>query len=714
MVKCVIFLTLFAGVRCVDEILRAQQPLYGMATMVDALVNATRCFKDLKQFAAAVEDREVWALKILDASGRPPSGFLYGNNFWLGSHSQCVDIANTKPLEVRNDKIPRPRTPHDYPPFPLAFGSVSMVHNSTLQLHTRMPMEWTVHLGLCVPASCSEEDIFDTSQAYFEGRYLEFQRVYEVNMNVTKVRRLKEDVFWLLRLPKTIVFMALMGTIMVLTVAGTVYDVREHNREKNIVRGHNCGVSENGKVLSQAFSSAELVTSSTSTLNLNNQNVWGEILKCFSYYTNVKRFTKTKVGSDSVPVIHGLRFLGMGWVILVHTTFYQADFVANVPYAFRLTENFMAQIFSNSTYAVDTYLFLSGFLLAYLFFKKTNPHATHHHTDYAKKGRQFVMMLSNRFFRLTPTYVLVMMLCDVVHTYYSETSTLTTSEKPEVLCDRFWWRNLLYINNLYPRSEMCLSWSWYLSLDTQFFAIGAFLLLLSTVCFKASAIIVVGLVLTNIVATAYKSYSIGYIPTMDDQLQQLDAIYDLPWNRIGAYLVGIVGAYLLVIRLDGKFVLRERTRLLLWTGFPLINLWILFTLYTRQVSVEFSAFYMGVSRTLWAVGIAWLVVACSTRNARLLEKVLSFKGFVPLSRLTYCSYLLNPLVVNMISLGSEDRIYASIPQFAIGSLGITMITFMMAFLFSMLFESPFILLTKLALNRFTPKVEGPKEETQRC
>ncbi|XP_060526879.1 nose resistant to fluoxetine protein 6-like isoform X2 [Cylas formicarius] len=600
MVKCVIFLTLFAGVRCVDEILRAQQPLYGMATMVDALVNATRCFKDLKQFAAAVEDREVWALKILDASGRPPSGFLYGNNFWLGSHSQCVDIANTKPLEVRNDKIPRPRTPHDYPPFPLAFGSVSMVHNSTLQLHTRMPMEWTVHLGLCVPASCSEEDIFDTSQAYFEGRYLEFQRVYEVNMNVTKVRRLKEDVFWLLRLPKTIVFMALMGTIMVLTVAGTVYDVREHNREKNIVRGHNCGVSENGKVLSQAFSSAELVTSSTSTLNLNNQNVWGEILKCFSYYTNVKRFTKTKVGSDSVPVIHGLRFLGMGWVILVHTTFYQADFVANVPYAFRLTENFMAQIFSNSTYAVDTYLFLSGFLLAYLFFKKTNPHATHHHTDYAKKGRQFVMMLSNRFF------------------------------------------------------------------------------------------------------------------SMDDQLQQLDAIYDLPWNRIGAYLVGIVGAYLLVIRLDGKFVLRERTRLLLWTGFPLINLWILFTLYTRQVSVEFSAFYMGVSRTLWAVGIAWLVVACSTRNARLLEKVLSFKGFVPLSRLTYCSYLLNPLVVNMISLGSEDRIYASIPQFAIGSLGITMITFMMAFLFSMLFESPFILLTKLALNRFTPKVEGPKEETQRC
>lgn len=53
----------------------------------------------------------------------------------------------------------------------------------------------------------------------------------------------------------------------------------------------------------------------------------------------------------------------------------------------------------------------------------------------------------------------------------------------------------------------------------------------------------------------------------------------------------------------------------LWTVFPLLNLWILFGIYTRQMSIEFSAFYMGTSRTLWGVGLAWLMIACCTNNA---------------------------------------------------------------------------------------------------
>lgn len=36
------------------------------------------------------------------------------------------------------------------------------------------------------------------------------------------------------------------------------------------------------------------------------------------------------------------------------------------------------------------------------------------------------------------------------------------------------------------------------------------------------------------------------------------------------------------------------------------------------------------------------------------NKILSFKGWVPLSRLTYCAYLLNPLIINSIYLSSEN------------------------------------------------------------
>lgn len=75
------------------------------------------------------------------------------------------------------------------------------------------------------------------------------------------------------------------------------------------------------------------------------------------------------------------------------------------------------------------------------------------------------------------------MICvaSVSFTYYRKSSSMYASEQLEENCAKYWWRNLLYINNLFPRKEMCLSWSWYLSLDTQCFALSTFLLMLSTV-----------------------------------------------------------------------------------------------------------------------------------------------------------------------------------------------------------------------------------------
>lgn len=44
---------------------------------------------------------------------------------------------------------------------------------------------------------------------------------------------------------------------------------------------------------------------------------------------------------------------------------------------------------------------------------------------------------------------------------------------------------------------------------------------------------------------------------MDEQLVQLDAIYDLPWNRIGPYLVGVITAYILKVKLKNTLTLTK-------------------------------------------------------------------------------------------------------------------------------------------------------------
>lgn len=49
-----------------------------------------------------------------------------------------------------------------------------------------------------------------------------------------------------------------------------------------------------------------------------------------------------------------------------------------------------------------------------------------------------------------------------------------------VNCNQYWWRNILFINNFYPLTEMCMMWSWYLANDMQFYIIAMVLLILST------------------------------------------------------------------------------------------------------------------------------------------------------------------------------------------------------------------------------------------
>ena len=83
-----------------------------------------------------------FCLPALDSSGELKSGFLYGNNFWLGSRSQCLDIMNKTPIEFARQYMlnnTRYRDPQDeFPPFQLNYFVAYIRHNSTLQYHINM------------------------------------------------------------------------------------------------------------------------------------------------------------------------------------------------------------------------------------------------------------------------------------------------------------------------------------------------------------------------------------------------------------------------------------------------------------------------------------------------------------------------------------------------------------------------------------------------
>lgn len=82
--------------------------------------------------------------------------------------------------------------------------------------------------------------------------------------------------------------------------------------------------------------------------------------------------------------------------------------------------------------------------------------------------------------RLTPSYLVTITLVGFVSTYLRDTSPFWMTEANDINCPQYWWRNFLYIQNMYPIEDMCMSWSWYLASDFQCFVLSSFLLTIYT------------------------------------------------------------------------------------------------------------------------------------------------------------------------------------------------------------------------------------------
>lgn len=109
------------------------------------------------------------------------------------------------------------------------------------------------------------------------------------------------------------------------------------------------------------------------------------------------------------------------------------------------------------------------------------------------------------FYRLTPAYMIVLLMAEVSSRWLRNISIFEPENSNHISCANYWWRNILYINSLYPKNEMvnisilinnlqkygiyyyisniiqlqCMLWSWYMSNDTQFYVLAIILLLIS-------------------------------------------------------------------------------------------------------------------------------------------------------------------------------------------------------------------------------------------
>jgi len=138
-----------------------------------------------------------------------------------------------------------------------------------------------------------------------------------------------------------------------------------------------------------------------------------------------------------------------------------------------------------------------------------------------------------------------------------------------------------------------------------------------------------------------------------------------------------------------------------WTCSTGINLALMFGLinYTKTAELPpkvLNFLYAAFGRTLWAAGVGWVIFACVNGYGGVVNKFLSWKIWLPFSRLTYCAYLLHPLVIHgFYQSRSQPQYFDSHLRMTYYFFTHVLTSYALAFFFSMAFESPVLSVERL-------------------
>ncbi|KAL6448102.1 hypothetical protein ACFW04_000260 [Cataglyphis niger] len=689
-----------------------------------------QCSKDITTYVKALKNEELWALKVDDASGRFTNGFFWGNSYFIGSATECEYIGqdysrknpkigresieevqefNTEPRKVINTGLSGSSmwvqtNSIDVPPYRLGFYMMRLSINASQYTTTRL-----IHLGVCLPFSCSASDVAVIGKLAAGEFATKHSLIEKVRDQHNLYDMYTDPIFWILFGVSTIVLiLMILGTgydyylsEKVACKKNVIYDLEKHGKLDNLTNGKVLNVADSSSNSAQPINNnndRENDLQPTSTTEERQLNVLEELLLSFSVRANMKIICDRNVGKDTISTVHGLRAISMAWVILGHTCIVLFKYSDNMEYRKVVEKRFLFQTITNGAFSVDTFFFMGGLLVSFLYFR-TNAKGDLKRLTQGTRGfvagtLKFSGLLMYRFSRLTAPYMFVLGLVEISMKYFHTNSVFEPPTEDHYNCPNYWWRNVLYINTWFPVEQMCMLWSWYLADDTQFYIVGGVILVLATTHFKIAAFALVSLLISSWATTGYVALVNNHMPSSDDPLALFDKIYDKPWTRLGPYLIGMSVGYFL-FKTDCKVKMSKTTIVVGWLLSSACLLSLLYGLYEAELTPATAAAYSSLSHSAWALGLAWIVIACSTGYGGYVNKILSWPLLYPFSRVTYCAYLVHPLVIRLTVMNLDSPFHLGKDVVAITFIGQLVLSYVFSFIISITFEAPVVSMLKI-------------------
>ncbi|XP_056006339.1 nose resistant to fluoxetine protein 6-like isoform X2 [Ostrea edulis] len=237
------------------------------------------------------------------------------------------------------------------------------------------------------------------------------------------------------------------------------------------------------------------------------------------------------------------------------------------------------------------------------------------------------------------------------------------------------------------------------------FAIDSFFVIRSSVL---GGFMVCLLLIASVVATAIKEkkYTGDILSMMSDGGDYWNNVFITPWCRVGAYCIGILLGFLFDnCDFKKKVKIHKDLSLLAWLAALGVFITLTYSPYTKNREGGYtwtpiqSEVYEAMSHVVWALALSWVIFACATEHGGIVNWFLSWRGFLPLSRLSYVVYLIHPVIMVAFVYNKKVLVYMNSFEMVYMFLGHLITSYVIGVLFAVGIELPFVRLLQVFKSR---------------
>lgn len=673
----------------VRSILKAIFP-HVVAMSSDAKVSGA-CSGAILKWILNLRNLRSWAVKMLDAIGKPSAGILEGSLTMFGNYHECLSVRAPDEDEIELVEEFREYFRGQYcvlqmrPYLPKKPTFYSL--NSTIESLFRPSYKYyeknvyddlaelamafnfvNIRADLCVPSLCSRDDI--QRVADFIGKKVDMRaRVLrcDVELMDDQTQIEEQHVIWFM----LIVILVLL--VLISTLTNMVFNIKKK--------------SSKGKAHS-------LFTS----------------MSIYRSLSHIKDIQLDRI-NDSKPIfLYSLKLIIILWIFLTSlTSQLNFQYLRELLSLRDLIMLWPMQLIVNSTLQFDALILLTAFTYSY--------------QNIQSNIKDLIKYNLSKYFRLMPSIMLFVAITIITPILYQNKSPIWKDfvDEPADICKTTGLINLTFLQNFLNYSQICLPQTWIFCVEFQLCLLSIPLVYLLNKQFDENhgkiqlnslpvlslfVVAIVGCVINfmNIYSNSLPGAWFQTFPDKDDKSLYFSKHLFKTWTHLTTFAVGLFAGHLCRCLSIETFSGRPYGRkccdvLMLLTSFLLMAI-IIYATHSWSLSGRshleapiMSALYGSLAPLFWSISWSLILFHLTVPNEKNQKSTLTYLltsdvNLVRLGRLSFLAYLINPYINSFILAVQEQAIFSSILMLGHFFLANVILTFALAFVVSALVELP--------------------------